>query len=68
MGVGTALVTILIFYLGSFGVADLRGWLVRSFDRAYLITPLLLLMGTLQLLVPSSPPSSATDRGRQAVA
>jgi hypothetical protein len=57
MSLGTALVTILIFYLGSFGVGDLRGWLGRSFDRAYLVTPVLLLIGAIQLLVPS--PSAA---------
>jgi hypothetical protein len=62
MGAATILVTIMLFYLGSFGTPDLRGWLDRGFDREVLASPVLILSGILLLLAPTSPsPETAGD-------
>jgi hypothetical protein len=50
MSLGTLIVTVLLFYGGSFGGSDLRGWLSRSYDRALMVSPALLLGGSLVLL------------------
>jgi hypothetical protein len=48
-------VTVLLFYVGSFGTGDLRGWLGRSFERELLPAPVFFLTGALLLLAGNSP-------------
>ena len=55
MSAGAALVTVTLFYVGSFGVSDLRGWLERGLRREILPAPALLYGGALALLKPPSP-------------
>jgi hypothetical protein len=49
----SVLVTIAIFYIGSFGIAGLRTWLATTFRRELLPSPLLLFASILPLLAPS---------------
>lgn len=51
--VGTGLVTVILFYVGSFGSSDLFGWLVRSFPRAFF--PTAILIGVVSVLVAGTP-------------
>jgi hypothetical protein len=65
MGMFAAIVsvTVLLFYVGSFGVADFRGWLARSFARELLPAPLFLLTGAF-VLFRGRPPASILDGPR----
>ena len=51
--VSTGLVTIILFYVGSFVSTDLFGWLVRSFPRAFFSTAILI--GVVAVLVAGTP-------------
>jgi hypothetical protein len=62
MGGGAILATVLIFYIGSFGISDVRGWLDLVFERFFLPVPALFFVSILWLLVPS--PADALVRGK----
>jgi hypothetical protein len=59
----SAFVTILIFYIGSFGILGLRTWLATTFRRELLPSPLLLFIGLLPLLAPSLRTAAASLGG-----
>jgi hypothetical protein len=58
---GAALVTVLLFYVGSFGTG-VTGWLERGFDRAFLPSPILLFLGLPALLAPASSSAGGAPR------
>jgi uncharacterized RDD family membrane protein YckC len=60
MGAATIVVTMLVFYIGSFGHPDFRGWLDRSFDRELLPSPVLLFLAAAWLSGRTGPKAGAS--------
>jgi len=50
MCAATVVVTVLLFYVGSYGMPDYRGWLSGNFDRFFLPSPILLFLGAIRLM------------------
>ena len=50
MSAATVVVTVLLFYVGSYGMPEFRGWLSGNFDRFFLPSPILLFLGVVWLM------------------
>jgi len=64
MSAATVVVTVLLFYVGSYGMPEFRGWLSGNFDRFFLPSPILLFLGVVWLMGHArSAESGASDPG-----
>ena len=64
MCAATTAVTVMLFYVGSYGMPDLGNWLKDNFDRIFLPLPIFLLLGTTWLIGKAwSPETGRADPG-----